>query len=60
MFAVDGMRAEQQIVEGEVEERERFGAQRFEGRIRGRRGGVELDDGVQKILLRKVLIIRDF
>jgi hypothetical protein len=48
MFAVDGMRAEQQIVEGEVEERERLGAQRFEGRIRRGRGGMELDDGVQK------------
>jgi hypothetical protein len=48
MFAVDGMRAEQQIVEGEVEERERLGAQRFEGRISRDRGGMELDDGVQK------------
>jgi hypothetical protein len=42
------MRAEEQIVEGEVEERERLGTQPLEHRVRGRSGGVEAHNRVQK------------
>jgi hypothetical protein len=44
---MDGMRAEEQIVEGEVEEREGLGAQAAERGI-GLGAAVEGDDGVQK------------
>ena len=51
MGAMHGMRAEQQIVEGEVEERFGLGAQGGDCGIGGGRGRLEGDDGIQRVLL---------
>ena len=50
VLAMDGMRPEQQVVEGKVEEREGLLAKRGERRIGGRRRGRgrKSDDGIQK------------